>query len=362
MATVTLKDIGKSYVAVEVLKNIDLSIKDGEFVVLVGPSGCGKSTLLRMICGLEKITVGDIEIDGQRVNEMAPKDRDIAMVFQSYALYPNLTVAKNMAFSMEMRGEQRSDIEKKVLEAAKMLGLDGLMDRLPRHLSGGQRQRVAMGRAIVRDPKVFLFDEPLSNLDAKMRVQMRTEIRALQQKLGTTTIYVTHDQIEAMTMADTVVLMHDGEIAQSGPPLELFDRPRTKFVAGFIGSPAMNMLDGRFEHESGKFTLNSGQAVQIAAPGEGPESQKATLGIRPEHLELVEPDEGTLQTNVKVVEPMGSETLIAQRLGDSSLDLITRKRVNFAAGDTISLLVPPDMAHLFDASTGARIPLPYEVS
>lgn len=356
MATVTLEDVGKSYGAVEVLRGIDLSVRDGEFVVLVGPSGCGKSTLLRMICGLEKITVGDIEIDGERVNDMAPKDRDIAMVFQSYALYPNLSVARNMAFSLEMRGETRSVIDQKVTEAARMLGLEKLMDRQPKHLSGGQRQRVAMGRAIVRDPKVFLFDEPLSNLDAKMRVQMRTEIRGLHQKLGTTTIYVTHDQIEAMTMADTVVLMNDGRIAQSGPPLDLYDKPNSKFVAGFIGSPAMNLLEGQFDNPSGCVVLDSGESIPVASPGSGPESQPATLGIRPEHLQLGHTGEGTIQTVVDVVEPMGSETQIAQSLGAVKLDLITRERVSYTAGDTISVGIPQHLVHLFDAS-GDRIPI-----
>ena len=245
MASVAIRDVRKAFGATAVIHGVDISIRDGEFVVLVGPSGCGKSTLLRMIAGLENITGGEIRIGDRVVNRLPPKERDVAMVFQNYALYPHMTVADNMAFSMKLRGAPKSEIDERVNRAAAILGLSQLLQRFPRQLSGGQRQRVAMGRAIVRDPQVFLFDEPLSNLDAKLRVQMRTEIKELHQRLKTTTIYVTHDQIEAMTMADKIVVMHDGRVEQIGAPLELYDRPDNLFVAGFIGSPAMNMLKGR---------------------------------------------------------------------------------------------------------------------
>lgn len=247
MASIDIANIKKSYGTHPVLHDVDLKISDGEFVVLVGPSGCGKSTLLRMIAGLESVTGGEIRIAGRRVNELAPKDRDIAMVFQNYALYPHMTVADNMAFSLMLAARPKSEIDKRVGVAAEILGLSKLLDRYPRQLSGGQRQRVAMGRAIVRDPQVFLFDEPLSNLDAKLRVAMRAEIKELHQRLKTTTVYVTHDQIEAMTMADKIVVMHDGIVEQIGAPLELYDNPANLFVAGFIGSPAMNMLKGRLD-------------------------------------------------------------------------------------------------------------------
>src|SRR6476646_6032985 len=247
MASVAIRDVRKAFGSAHVIHGVDISIRDGEFVVLVGPSGCGKSTLLRMIAGLENITGGEIRIGDRVVNKLPPKERDVAMVFQNYALYPHMTVAANMAFSMKLRGAPKSEIDERVNRAAAILGLTQLLERFPRQLSGGQRQRVAMGRAIVRDPQVFLFDEPLSNLDAKLRVQMRTEIKELHQRLKTTTIYVTHDQIEAMTMADRIVVMRAGVIEQIGPPLELYDRPATLFVAGFIGSPAMNLLPGKLE-------------------------------------------------------------------------------------------------------------------
>ena len=355
MATVTLSGIGKDYGAVNVIRNLNLEIEDGEFVVLLGPSGCGKSTLLRMICGLESITTGELQIDGKRVNDMAPMDRNIAMVFQSYALYPNLTAAKNMAFSMEMRGANRDEIRTKVDEAARLLGLEEYLDRLPRHLSGGQRQRVAMGRAIVRDPKVFLFDEPLSNLDAKMRVQMRSEIKTLHQKLGTTTIYVTHDQIEAMTMADKVVLLHDGNIEQVGPALELYDRPANEFVAGFIGSPAMNFLKGSYDAEDHSFATNRNDRVPLDNYVAPQESRDILLGIRPEHLEIVESDQGHLAATVGLVEPTGSETQIVLRYHDLTLDLLSRDRVALKAGDRVSLKIPSHRVHLFDRTTGERI-------
>ncbi|MGH6883018.1 MAG: ABC transporter ATP-binding protein, partial [Hypericibacter sp.] len=257
MASVEIVEIRKNYGPLEVLHGINVSIANGEFIVLVGPSGCGKSTLLRMIAGLEEITFGDILIDGQVVNEVLPKDRDIAMVFQSYALYPHMTVRKNMSFSLRMRGAVRERIDQDVAAAANVLDIEGLLERFPRQLSGGQRQRVAMGRAIVRKPKVFLFDEPLSNLDAKLRVLMRTEIKALHQRLGTTSIYVTHDQLEAMTMADRIVVLQDGRIEQVGPPLDLYDRPANQFVAGFIGSPAMNFVPGTLRPDGGSWIVEA---------------------------------------------------------------------------------------------------------
>src|SRR5512132_3420298 len=299
MASVSFQNIEKAFGSTKVIHGISFDIADGEFTVLVGPSGCGKSTLLRMLAGLEEITAGTIAIDSKVVNDVESKDRDIAMVFQSYALYPHMTVADNMAFSLKLRKADAKVIEERVGKAAKILNLDPYLHRYPRELSGGQRQRVAMGRAIVRDPKVFLFDEPLSNLDAKLRVAMRAEIKALHQRLKTTTVYVTHDQVEAMTMADRIAVMNDGRIEQLGRPLELYDRPANLFVAQFIGSPAMNIFDG----------VVRGAAVEALgsrwpAAG-GAEGQKVKYGIRPEHLELAS---SGIPAEVVVVEPMGAET------------------------------------------------------
>ena len=283
MAAVTIRDLRKSFGTVEVLHGVSVDIGEGEFVVLVGPSGCGKSTLLRMLAGLEHVTSGEIDIGGRVVNDLPPKDRDIAMVFQNYALYPHLTVADNMAFSLMLKNAPKAEIAEKVRPAAEILGLTDLLDRYPRQLSGGQRQRVAMGRAIVRDPQVFLFDEPLSNLDAKLRVSMRAEIKNLHQRLKTTTVYVTHDQIEAMTMADKIVVMHDGRVEQIGAPLELYDSPANLFVAGFIGSPAMNMLTGRVDPENaGRFVTGDGIALPIHKPLAGMPKDGAIYGLRPE--------------------------------------------------------------------------------
>jgi multiple sugar transport system ATP-binding protein len=339
MATVSVRQVRKSFGSTPILHGVDVEIADGEFVVLVGPSGCGKSTLLRMIAGLENITAGDIAIGGRVVNTVPPKDRDIAMVFQNYALYPHMTVRQNMAFSMKLAKAPADIMEQEVQRAAKILGLETLLDRYPRQLSGGQRQRVAMGRAIVRHPQVFLFDEPLSNLDAKLRVQMRSEIRELQQRLATTTIYVTHDQIEAMTMADQIVVMHAGRIEQSGAPLALYDRPANTFVAGFIGSPAMNLLPGRVE--DGGFRANGGALLPLppGAPG-----AVSTYGIRPEHLLLAEDG---IPATISVVEPTGSETQVMLRIGETPLVGAFRERVSGRPGET--LRIKPDMAlvHLF---------------
>jgi multiple sugar transport system ATP-binding protein len=314
--------------------------------VLVGPSGCGKSTMLRMLAGLEDITEGSIAIDGRVVNDIDSKDRDIAMVFQSYALYPHMTVRDNMGFSLRLRKESANVIESRVANAAKILNLEPYLGRYPRELSGGQRQRVAMGRAIVRDPKVFLFDEPLSNLDAKLRVAMRSEIKALHQRLKTTTVYVTHDQVEAMTMADRIAVMHDGRIEQLGEPLELYDRPANLFVAQFIGSPAMNVFDG---------TIRNGSVEALGArwPARGgAQGQKVKYGIRPEHLE---PASSGIAAEVVVVEPMGAETELLVKIGDTPLTVMTRGRSNAGPGERIFLSPQASQVHLFDAASGLRI-------
>jgi multiple sugar transport system ATP-binding protein len=349
MATVGIKDVRKRFGTVEVLHGVSVDIADGEFVVLVGPSGCGKSTLLRMLAGLENISGGDISIGGRVVNTVPPKDRDIAMVFQNYALYPHMTVFDNMAFSMKLAKAPKSVMEQEVGRAAKILGLEALLQRYPRQLSGGQRQRVAMGRAIVRDPQVFLFDEPLSNLDAKLRVQMRSEIKELHQRLKVTTVYVTHDQIEAMTMADKIVVMELGHIRQAGPPLELYDRPANLFVAGFIGSPAMNLIEG--EIAGGAFRSPDGTAWPLP-PGSNAAPGPVVYGIRPEHLRL---DPQGIAATVQLVEPTGSETQVTMRVGMTLLTGAFRERV--AAGPGEALHVAPDAAlvHLFDKATGQRI-------
>src|SRR5919197_4518167 len=303
MASVAIHNVRKAFGSTPVIHGVDISIRDGEFVVLVGPSGCGKSTLLRMIAGLENITSGEIRIGDRVVNAMPPKERDVAMVFQNYALYPHMTVAANMGFSLKLRGAPKREIAARVKRAAEILGLAHLLERYPRQLSGGQRQRVAMGRAIVRDPQVFLFDEPLSNLDAKLRVQMRTEIKALHQRLRTTSIYVTHDQVEAMTMADRIVVMHDGRVEQIGTPLELYDHPANLFVAGFIGSPAMNMLGGSIDGNA--FVAADGARIDLRTVPANSDGRPVTLGVRPEHFHL---DPNGLPAEILTVEPTGSET------------------------------------------------------
>ncbi|MFD9900323.1 ABC transporter ATP-binding protein [Mesorhizobium sp. NPDC059025] len=353
MASVSIADVRKNYGQVEVLHGVDIDIKDGEFVILVGPSGCGKSTLLRMIAGLEGVSSGDIAIGGRVVNDVAPKNRDIAMVFQSYALYPHMTVEANMGFSLKLAKAPKEQIQRRVRDAAQILGLEKLLDRYPRHLSGGQRQRVAMGRAIVRQPQVFLFDEPLSNLDAKLRVQMRSEIKQLHQRLKTTTVYVTHDQIEAMTMADRIVVMHDGVVEQIGSPLELYDRPANLFVAGFIGSPGMNFLRGRLgTSEKPEFIGNGGVRLQLPAGMKVTCDAEVILGIRPEHLMLVETG---IQAQVVIVEPTGSETQVFARLGKDEVVCTTRDRIDVRPGDRLALQPDFSKLHLFDAGTGARL-------
>src|SRR5689334_5594274 len=323
MASVAIRDVRKAFGSTTVIHGVDIAIVDGEFVVLVGPSGCGKSTLLRMIAGLENITSGEIHIGDRLVNDLPPKERDVAMVFQNYALYPHMTVAANMAFSLKLRGAAQTEIEARVKRAADILGLGPYLQRFPRQLSGGQRQRVAMGRAIVRNPQVFLFDEPLSNLDAKLRVQMRTEIKELHQRLKTTTIYVTHDQIEAMTMADKIVVMRDGRIEQVGAPLELFDRPANLFVAGFIGSPSMNLLKGTVRKGEKPVVDIAGTAFPMPASGAAEDGQAVVYGVRPEHLEI-HPD--GVGSKVSVVEPTGSETLAFVRFGEGEMVALFRER------------------------------------
>jgi multiple sugar transport system ATP-binding protein len=352
MASVNIDGVRKSFGATPVIHGVDITIEDGEFVILVGPSGCGKSTLLRMIAGLENITGGEIRIGGRVVNNVPPKERDIAMVFQNYALYPHMTVADNMAFSMKLRKAPQSEIDERVDRAAKILGLTKLLDRYPRQLSGGQRQRVAMGRAIVRDPQVFLFDEPLSNLDAKLRVSMRSEIKALHQRLKTTTVYVTHDQIEAMTMADKIVVMHDGIVEQIGAPLDLYDRPANIFVAGFIGSPAMNFIRGRIS--GGRFVSENGVGLPLPAGAMLPDGKALTYGIRPEHLRL---DPGGAEVEVVLIEPTGSETQVVVAAGGQEITGVFRERISAKPGETIRISPDPGLVHLFDAETGQRMAL-----
>ncbi len=357
MASVAIRGVRKAFGATAVIHGVDIAIADGEFVVLVGPSGCGKSTLLRMIAGLENITAGEILIGDRVVNRVPPKERDVAMVFQNYALYPHMTVANNMAFSMKLRGAPKGEIDERVNRAASILGLTQLLGRYPRQLSGGQRQRVAMGRAIVRDPQVFLFDEPLSNLDAKLRVQMRTEIKELHQRLKTTTIYVTHDQIEAMTMADKIVVMHDGMVEQIGAPLELYDRPDNLFVAGFIGSPAMNMLKGRIRvNGSAVFEGPAGVSLPVAAVPADSDGRLTVYGVRPEHFMLA--DDGA-DVEVQVVEPTGSELQVVAKLGGhgdgQEIIAVFRERHQFKPGDKIRLKPDPRLVHLFDETTGKRL-------
>ncbi len=355
MASVSIRSVKKNFGDVPILHGVDIEIEDGSFTVLVGPSGCGKSTLLRMIAGLEEINSGQINIGSREVNNLPPKERDIAMVFQNYALYPHMTVGENMAFSLTLAKKPQAEIDTKVARAADILALGSLLDRYPRQLSGGQRQRVAMGRAIVRDPQVFLFDEPLSNLDAKLRVAMRSEIKELHQRLKTTSIYVTHDQIEAMTMGDQIVVMRDGRIEQKGSPLDLYDMPANQFVAGFIGSPAMNFLPGKLLVSGGQchVELNDGLKLDLPSPVQGQNGQPVIFGTRPEHLTLV--SSGGISAHVSVLEPTGMDTFVACKHEGVEFSAVFRERHEFQLGSTINLQPDMSRSHVFDAASGNRL-------
>jgi sn-glycerol 3-phosphate transport system ATP-binding protein len=355
MAQVSLRDLRKSYAGTEIIHGVSCEIADGELIVIVGPSGCGKSTLLRMVAGLEEISAGEVAIGGRVVNAVEPKDRDIAMVFQNYALYPHMTVFGNMAYGLKIRGLSKSDIAARVGRAADILQLDKLLDRKPRALSGGQRQRVAMGRAIVRDPQVFLFDEPLSNLDAKLRVQMRVEIKKLQQSLATTSIYVTHDQVEAMTLADRLIVMNAGIAEQIGAPIELYERPATVFVGGFIGSPAMNFLPGRIA-EGGRVILDGGAALPLPEDARAAPGSPVTVGLRPEHF-AVDGVAASLNLTVDLVEMLGADTIIHGRIESAGPNILARLpgTARVSAGHRVTLSIAPEQIHLFDAATGKRV-------
>ena len=349
MATIKLEDLVKAYGDVEVLHNLNGNIKDGEFVVVVGPSGCGKSTLLRMIAGLEKITSGKISIGDKTVNDLEPADRDIAMVFQNYALYPHMSVRQNMGYGLKIRKIEKQEIERRVLEAAEILGISEYLDRKPRQLSGGQRQRVAMGRAIVRDPQVFLFDEPLSNLDAKLRVQMRLEIRKLQKRLNVTSIYVTHDQVEAMTLGDRLMVLNDGVVEQFGTPIELYDHPETIFVAGFIGSPSMNFIPADCSEKS--ISLCNGKKIKKSLKHKG----KVSIGIRPEHLE--EDKKGNIRIVIQMVEQLGSNSLLHGTLEDTDIEIVASLsgHVTAEAGSIVSFSAKETNIHVFNPDTEKRL-------
>jgi sn-glycerol 3-phosphate transport system ATP-binding protein len=356
MATVTINQAQKTYPnGFRAIHGIDLKIEDGEFTVLVGPSGCGKSTLLRMIAGLEGISDGEITIDDKVVNKVAPADRDIAMVFQNYALYPHMNNYDNMAYGLKNRGYSKTEIDAKVREAARILQLEDHLERKPRQLSGGQRQRVAMGRAIVRQPKVFLFDEPLSNLDAKLRVDMRLEIKNLQQRLGITSVYVTHDQVEAMTLADRLIVMNGGIAEQIGSPIDIYEKPASQFVAGFIGSPAMNFLKGKVSDDKKHVTVGDGVMLDLDHDIEA--GRDVTVGIRPEHLDLHKDGQGRINAAVRMVESLGAETLVYLDFGSTADNVTLRLQGthHFTKGKKLSLSVPADKIHLFDLNSAKRL-------
>ena len=359
MSSIRLAGVGKAFGPVVVVRDIDLTIADGEFAVLVGPSGCGKSTLLRMIAGLENISSGELWIGDKLANGLAPQQRNISMVFQSYALFPHMRTRDNIGFGPRIRGDKPSTIAEKVAKAAAILNLSDYLDRLPRQLSGGQRQRVAMGRTIVRDPHVFLFDEPLSNLDAKLRVQMRAEIKTLHQRLQSTIVYVTHDQIEAMTMADRIVVMNAGRIEQVGSPLELYDQPATRFVGSFLGSPAMSFLPAVVERCNGTIVVRSDHGLALATlpasvAGEAEDGEPVDLGVRPEHLSIRE-GPNAIPFAVEVVEPTGAETHLVGTVDGAPLRCVFHERLQVSPGDTLPLFADPARLHLFDRETGARL-------
>jgi len=353
MAKVEFRDVRKTYVNVEVIHGIDMQVVDGEFIVIVGPSGCGKSTLLRMVAGLEPITSGEIVIGDRVVNALEPKDRDIAMVFQNYALYPHMSVFDNMAYGLKIRSFRREDIGERVRRAADILELAPLLERKPRQLSGGQRQRVAMGRAIVREPAVFLFDEPLSNLDAKLRVQMRFEIQKLHRRLSTTSLYVTHDQVEAMTLADRMIVMNGGRAEQIGTPMDVYQDPQTLFVAGFIGSPAMNFLPGK-AGDDGAIVLDGGGEIRLA-PARIEAGRRVTVGLRPEHLDPASPDGAIVTGTVEMVEQLGADTLVHMSHGTGTVIARLPQGAHPQVGEPFSVKAEPGQVFLFDATSGARI-------
>jgi sn-glycerol 3-phosphate transport system ATP-binding protein len=353
MATLSLRDVRKSFGATQVLHGIELDVANGELVVIVGASGCGKSTLLRIVAGLETATSGQVVINGRDVTELEPADRDIAMVFQNYALYPHMSVFGNMAYGLKIRGMSKAEIDKRVKAAAEILGIGPLLDRKPKQLSGGQRQRVAMGRAIVREPALFLFDEPLSNLDAKLRVQMRAEIRRLQRRLGVTSLFVTHDQVEAMTLGDRLVVMNAGRAAQVAPPMEIFERPADTYVAGFIGSPAMNFIPATLDQGNVAARLSDGTLIRFAdGPRPGEAGMPLTLGLRPEH---VEPGDGpdSVPLAVELIEPLGSETVVHGRAAGGMP--VTARLQGAFSGQSLPVRLAPTHLHVFDAETGRRL-------
>ena len=352
MGNIAISNVTKKFDSTEVIHGINFKIDDGEFVVLVGPSGCGKTTLLRMIAGLESITGGNISIDGKIINNIKPKERDCAMVFQNYALFPHMKVAANMGFSLKIKKASKEEINKKVKDVAKILEIEDYLERYPRQLSGGQRQRVAMGRAIVRNPKVFLFDEPLSNLDAKLRVQMRTQIKLLHARLKTTLVYVTHDQVEAMTMADKIVVMNDGLVEQTGAPLELYDKPVNIFVAGFIGSPSMNLLNASINSNS--INLGSAGSIPITRKTTSENNLDIILGIRPSHMDISKNGEG-LKFQIDVIEPTGADSLVYGRINDTECCVQTSERLNLKSGEIIHILPNEDNLHFFDNQSNERI-------
>lgn len=356
MANIRLRGVRKSYGRIEVIHGVDCDMNDGEFVVIVGPSGCGKSTLLRMIAGLEQITSGEVAIGNRIVNDLEPGERDVAMVFQNYALYPHMSVYDNMAYGLRNRQVPRAEIRTRVQHAAEILEIASLLQRKPRQLSGGQRQRVAMGRAIVREPSVFLFDEPLSNLDAKLRVQMRIEIKRLHERLNITSVYVTHDQVEAMTLGQRLVVMNAGNVEQIGRPLELYETPQTVFVAEFIGSPAMNLLDAHMSQDGSRVELSSGNHLPIHYPAAWA-SRAVRLGIRPEHFQLVAPDLATVHLHVDLVEELGADTLVHGHLDSMLNPLIVRlPGINkVQSGETLPLSVAPQHLHIFDPTNEKRL-------
>jgi len=354
MASVEIQNVRKAYGDFETIKGVSVEVPDGAFVVLVGPSGCGKSTLLRMIAGLEEITAGTIRIDGRVINDVEPKNRDIAMVFQNYALYPHMTIAENMGFSLRLAKKSKDEIADRVKDAARILGLTDYLQRYPKQLSGGQRQRVAMGRAIVRNPKVFLFDEPLSNLDAKLRVQMRAELKDIHARIKTTTVYVTHDQIEAMTMADRIVVMRDGIVEQVGAPLDLYDRPVNTFVASFIGSPSMNFLSAKVDNDRKSAVTENGVRLPLGSETSVAPGTAVSYGIRPEHLTIAAGDGGIPMT-VTNIEPTGSETFVQGTIGGQKVSAQLRERLVIKPSEVLNLTLAPGNAHLFDAATGMRL-------